>query len=471
MARQSIPRIDLYGELGVDPAADSVEIEAAYRELIDRQPDAGGPGGPGGARRAARLRQARDWLTDTERRNRYDASRARAAVRAAGKAAARPHDVIPWPAADLARAEAEAAEEATRAAAETAVAAEAADAAEAAEAARAAAATSIAWSATPPDPMPANAAYRDAARAGAPPRRRSRRPAVALGRVILVLAVALAAYLVATNLGSFNVAVNPTATTQPLTAPPPSPTVPATIPPTTAPTAPGPTDIPVAVLQQGAWDAVQAVQAAAAAKDLATIQSLVGDTAPDLRLSGVGQVEFPPVAVGDFGTQHEGGLYIALAAPYRLTSTDGQTWIFDWADRPLAAFRSSGKDIHDLWWTEKDGQHHLYLRITVATLSKQSVRAELTWTFDPARPDDATYFERAAIDVTGVSFDDQPAVLTAGLPVAIVGRTFVITSVMLTTPYSGALPSQLVLEITVTNPRTVGGPAREVPTTYTLPIR
>jgi hypothetical protein len=55
--------------------------------------------------------------------------------------------------------------------------------------------------------------------------------------------------------------------------------------------------------------------------------------------------------------------------------------------------------------------------------------------------------------------------------VAIVGSTFVITSVMLATPYTGALPSQLVLEITVTNPRTVGGPGRENPTTYTLPIR
>lgn len=451
VARQSIPRIDLYGELGVDPSADAVEIEAAYRELADRQSEATGAAG---VRRTARLRLARDWLTDTERRNRYDASRARAAVRAAGKEAARAHGDIPWPAADLARAEAEAAEEASRAAAET----------------------SIAWSATPPEPLPANAAYVQASRISASERRRSRRPAVALGRVILILAIAAAALVIAANLGSFNVAVtNPTPSPAGPTAPPPSPTVPPTIPPTTAPTtaptAPGPTDIPVAVLLKGAWDAVQAVQAAAAAKDLATIQSLVGDTAPGLRLSGVGQVEFTPVAADDFATQREGALYIALADPYRLTSTDGATWIFDWADRPLAAFRSPGKDIHDLWWTEKDGQHHLYLRITVATLSKQSVYATLTWTFDPARPDDATYFERATIDVTGVSFDDQPPVLTAGQPVAIVGSTSVITSVMLATPYAGALPSQLVLEITVANPRTVGGPGRENPTTYTLPIR
>ena len=177
------------------------------------------------------------------------------------------------------------------------------------------------------------------------------------------------------------------------------------------------------------------------------------------------------MAAGDLATQRDGTLYVAVADPYRLTSTDGGTWTFDWADRPLAAFRPAGKDIHDLWWTESDGKHHLYLRITVATLSKQSVYATLTWTFDPARPDDATYFKRAAIDVTGVSFDDQPPVLTAGQPVAIVGSTSVTTSVMLATPYTGALPSKLVLEITVTNPRTVGGPGRENPTTYTLPIR
>ena len=142
VARQSIPRIDLYGELGVDPSADAVEIEAAYRDLVDRQPEVAGAAG---VRRAARLRLAREWLTDTERRSRYDASRARAAIRAAGReTAARAQDNIPWPAADLARAEAEAAEEAARAAEDSARAAD--------EASRAAAVTSIAWSATPHDP-------------------------------------------------------------------------------------------------------------------------------------------------------------------------------------------------------------------------------------------------------------------------------------------------------------------------------
>ncbi|HTK43853.1 MAG TPA: hypothetical protein VL749_00680 [Patescibacteria group bacterium] len=460
MARQSIPRFDLYGELGVDPSADTVAIEAAYRGLIDREPMASGAAG---VRRSARLRLARDWLVDAELRGRYDASRARAAARAAGKPARAGGD-IPWPAADLARAEAEAEAEAHEAqGAQGAVPHQDAP-------------TRIEWSATPAAAALAGDVPAESGRAGSPGRRRSRGPAVALGRLALLVALAVAAYAITSNLGLLSAALNsPTASPPPATLTPAPPTLAATILPTTAPTPeptlPGPTDIPIATLQQGAWDTVQRVQAAATADDLATIQSLVGDTASGLRLSGVRQVEFPPVAVGAFVTQRAGELYDAVADPYHLTSTDGQAWTFDWADRPLAAYRPAGKDIHDLWWTESDGKHHLYLRITVATLSRQSVYATLTWTFDPARPDDATYFKRAAIDVTGVSFDDGPPVLTSGQPVAIVGSTFVITSVKLATPYTGALPSQLVLEITVTNPRTIGGAGRENPTTYTLPIR
>jgi len=291
--------------------------------------------------------------------------------------------------------------------------------------------------------------------------------------VLLLVAVAVAAYVIAANLGSFNVAVsNPTATPPAPTAPPPSPTPPPAIAPTSAPTAPGPTDIPIAEFQKRAYDTVQALITAGAAGDVATAQTYLGGSAPLLRASGLREATWPQLTgPGDLLIQREGELYVAMNDVDRLTSADGVTWIFDYGDRPLAAFRSPGKDIHDLWWTESDGQHHLYLRISVATLSKQSVYATLTWTFDPARPDDATYFKRAAIDVTGVSFDDQPPVLTAGQPVAIVGSTSVTTSVMLATPYTGALPSKLVLEITVTNPRTVGGPGRENPTTYTLPIR
>jgi uncharacterized membrane protein len=453
VARQSIPRVDLYGELGVDPSADSDAIEAAYRELIERQPEGGGPGD---VRRTARLRLARDWLTDTERRNRYDASRARAAVRAAGKQATRPHFDVPWPAADLARAEAEAAEEAARAAAET----------------------TIAWSATPPDPMPASAAYAAAPPASAPVRRRSRGPAVALGRVILVLAVAIATYLIAANLGWFNTAVsNPTATPQAQTPAPPSPTVATTLPPsiapTTAPTAPGPSGVPLAVIQQGAFDTIQALIAAAKAGDVAAAQRYLGDSAPGLRASGLAQATFPLLeGPGAIGMARDGESYLAvLDDGTQLTSPDGLTWTFPYGNRPLAAYRSSGKDIRDLWWTETDGKHHLYLRVTVATFSPQTVTATLTWTFDPARPDDATYFRRAAIDLTSLSFDDQPPVLIATQPVGIVDSTFVMTSAMLATPYAGDIPSQLVLEITVTNPRREGGAGREIPTTYTIPVR
>ena len=201
VARQSIPRSDLYGDLGVDPSADAVAIEAAYRELIDRlaQSEAAKD-----VRRAARLRLAHEWLTDPERRSRYDASRAKAAARAekaadvearelAGSAREEPNgaeaepaeaETIPWPSRDLERP------------------------------------AGIQWSTTPDglaDDEPA-------------PRRRSRLPMGALGLLALAAIVLVGTYLIATNLGPTNVANgNPTAsppaqTVGPATAsPPPEP--------------------------------------------------------------------------------------------------------------------------------------------------------------------------------------------------------------------------------------------------------
>jgi hypothetical protein len=480
VARQSIPRFDLYGELGVDPSADTETIETVYREFIQNEPDLTRPAD---LRRAARRRIARDWLIDPESRSRYDASRARAATRAADRAAQSKGD-IPWPAADLARAEAEAAAEAAQAQARAEV--EAETEAREAEAAAVAAATAvprdattrIQWSATPAVPVPTPLA--DEARSADPAARRRRRgPLVALGRVAIVAAFAIAAYVITSNLGLLNfTAARPTASPEPVrttepTAAPPSTVV--TLPPPTTPvepTQPGATDLPVAQLQQSAYDTFQALIAAAAAGDVDTAQTYLGDSAPLLRASGLRQAEWPQLAgPADLAIQREGELYVATYDIERLTSPDGATWTFDYGDRPLAAYRSDGKNIHDLWWVESDGKHHMFLRLTVATLSPRTFRATLTWTFDPARPDDATYFRRAAIDVTSLSFDDGPPVLTAGQPVPIVGSSSITTSAMLATPLTGDLPTQVVVEITVSNPRTEGGARRENPTTYTLPIR
>ena len=69
--RDPIPDFDLYTELEVSERASVETIQAAYRSLqLRNHPDRVGPGA---GDRAVRLNIARDWLTDPERRGRYDA--------------------------------------------------------------------------------------------------------------------------------------------------------------------------------------------------------------------------------------------------------------------------------------------------------------------------------------------------------------------------------------------------------------
>jgi len=66
-----IPDFDLYAELEVSERASVETIGAAYRSLqLRNHPDRAGAGA---GDRAVRLNIARDWLTDPERRARYDA--------------------------------------------------------------------------------------------------------------------------------------------------------------------------------------------------------------------------------------------------------------------------------------------------------------------------------------------------------------------------------------------------------------
>jgi hypothetical protein len=435
VARQSIPRFDLYATLGIGPSADAVEIEAAYRRLVDGRGDAAGRPSD---RDVVRARLARHWLTDPELRSRYDASRSRAAARAAARTASAaaatidaddPAATIPWPAADLARQPA-----------------------------------AIEWSTTPSEPSEQAA-----------PRRR-RVPAGVLGGGVLVVGAVVAVYLVFSSFGTTNVAVNGTPTPPaasvlaPSPSPAPSPTFAATVPPTVEPTVPGPTGIPTTVLQQGAWDTLEVLRAAAAAGDLEAAQSMLGGSAPALRASGLRQAVLPEIAVGDITVAVGGGTYVAHVDQFRLTSTDGATWTFDWDDLPLAAYRSmSSEPVHDLWWSESDGQHHLYLRVAVASLSRESLRIRVVWSYDPARPEDATYFKRSELILGDLSFDGSPPLLLESPRFPMVGVTTMTVGGRFAS--DAPLPEQISIGITITNPRTVGGDDRANETSFVLAIR
>ena len=442
MARQSIPRFDLYGELGVEPSADSDAIEAAYRALIDRQPDAASAAN---VRSGARLRLAREWLSDPERRKRYDASRARAAARAekaadaearelAGAASEEPTTTgdIPWPARDLDRP-----------------------------------AASIQWSSAPDRAIASDA----------PPKARAGRMLGAVALVGLAAVVGVATYVLAFGLPSTDVVdrgptASPAQTVGTETA---SPQPEITAAPTAQPTAiatPGATETPpdVAALQNAAWTTIEAVKAAAAARDVAAAQALLGESAPGLRASGLRLATFPLVGAEDIGIQREGELYVALAGDDRLASTDGLAWTFDYGDRPLAAYRSPGAEpVHDLWWEESDGEHHLYLRVAVATISTSGVSADVRWAFDPSRPDDATYFQDAGLVLSTADFGGVDYLATTDEAVLIGGLSRL--TLVGTLDAGAPVAPELIIGLTVSNPRTVGGDPRLIDTAWTLTVR
>src|SRR5262249_52543629 len=402
-------------------------------------------------------RVAREWLTDPDLRARYDTSRARAASRSAAKAA-RAAGVTEGAAAGDGSTDDEATDD------------DAADDFEPLDddldrpAAdfdpTSADASSIAWSATPPAPAEPRRTRRKRSTAGR----------AALGWGLLVVAVLVAFYVGYTMLGSTGVAVRETPTPAPATAPPtatppptPEPTVAPTVAPTVEPTAPGPTGLP-AQFAQRAYDTLQKLIAATKAGDVVTAQTFLGDTATGLRASGLRRAVFPVVAgPGDFTVVQDADGYLATLndGVTRLTSLDGTSWTFDYGNLPLATYRTSATDIHDLWWQEHDGKHFLHLAIAYATLSKETLTVQYKWTFDPDRPDDATYFERSELITTSLIFDGGEPLLLTGQRLAMVGVLNVTDSSRYsadTTP----LPKEIKIGVTITNPRTVGGDDRAV---------
>jgi hypothetical protein len=250
-----------------------------------------------------------------------------------------------------------------------------------------------------------------------------------------------------------------------------APTTKPTVVPTILITAPPATEVPsdTVALQGAAWQTIQSLSAAAAAGDVEAAQALLGDTAPDLRASGLRRATFPDVEAGDIAIQRDGDLYTALAGIDRLTSTDGKAWTFDYADRPLAAYRSpAGEPVHDLYWLENDGKHDIYLSVGLVTLSTSGVTARVTWSYDPSRPDDATYFGNSQLTISSATLDGAPIPVT-GSALPMVGVTSLTPTATLIG--AGTVPDQLAIGITVTNPRSADGSDRAIESIFTLRVR
>jgi len=72
---RDLPSFDCYRVLSVPVRATRVEIEAAFRAAAMREHPDVSPDPAAATLRMQRLNVARDWLTDPERRARYDANR------------------------------------------------------------------------------------------------------------------------------------------------------------------------------------------------------------------------------------------------------------------------------------------------------------------------------------------------------------------------------------------------------------
>jgi hypothetical protein len=475
VARQSIPRFDLYAELGVEPSADDGAIESAYHAQVDRHLpnlDAAAT-----RKRVARLNQARDWLSDSELRSRYDASRARSAARSTTGAAAirrvassRPKTTRTPRGRSTKTAPADTSAEATVIGATALTAAEAAEA----EARAAAEAEAAALAPKPLRPEPARSDFswpaadleRPASAQVIPKRRSSRRLLLGVAGIAALIAVVALIAL------ALSMPAAPVAVASP-TAPPATPTAPATPNPTAEPTVAPPTEPPpteagppLEQQQQSAWDVIQRLTAAAADGDVDTAQTLLGDSAPGLRASGLKRATFPSIEATNISIQREGELYVAQAESDRLTSPDGLTWTFDYGDRPLAAYAMpEGIPPYDLYWIESDGKHHLYLRVAVATVSTKGVTVEFAWDYSASRPDDATYFRRASLLISSVTLDDTPVTVdAASMPMRGV------TTLISTVGFAGveAVPDLLTIGVSVSNPRTADGAPRAVEVVFRL---
>jgi hypothetical protein len=145
---------------------------------------------------------------------------------------------------------------------------------------------------------------------------------------------------------------------------------------------------------------------AAAIGDFRAARQLTGGTAPGLRASGLATATLPDATASDIEIEiepDEGG-WLATIGPDTLHSVDGETWTFDWADRPLAVFE--GTPEHDLFWL--DPRHDLFLQVDSITITRTELRASVSWAY-AAGPYDAAFFGGARLWLASLTLGSREA--------------------------------------------------------------
>jgi hypothetical protein len=206
---------------------------------------------------------------------------------------------------------------------------------------------------------------------------------------------------------------------------------------------------------------IRDLAAFAATGNVVAAQAFLGDSAPDLRPSGLKGATFPEVTAAQVAISRGATGFVALVGSDRLTSLDGTTWAFDYADRPLAVYGRSAE--RDLYWVEPDGRHDLFLHVTSATITPSSLQVRLAWKFRPNRPKDP-YYRDATISITSITLGSR------NLPLPIKPSATIdpaVRSAVLNVAGPIEVPPQILVQVTIT-PRAGAGGSTTVRTISTV---
>jgi hypothetical protein len=217
----------------------------------------------------------------------------------------------------------------------------------------------------------------------------------------------------------------------------------------------------LADMQARASRTLQRLRTAAGIGDLATAKSLLGDSAPGLRVSGLMRATFPAVNASDIEISETEDGWLAIVGVDTMTSGDGKRWTFDYGERPLAAYRGTSE--HNLYFLS-GGRHDVYVTVDSVVVSRSFVRVRLEWRFGSA---DAAAFSGYRLGVTSIGLGGRVySIDPADEPLAKLGS--LTTSATLKIPVHVRPASYGTIDVAVVSPG--ANPSAIIATTIELAI-